>query len=193
MNTTRIAHVDATKTDMLSKALPDLVDQVWMAASFLKKNVPGFENAYFAGAAPRIGIRETRRIVGEYILTGEDCVEGRKSETGIAKCCHDVDIHAEGTNQTRIPIKNGGSYDIPYGCMVPQKLENVYVAGRCISSTREGNGSARAMGSALAMGQAAGTAAAICTTAGVSDVRHIKIDELRATLKEQGAVLDGTH
>lgn len=192
-NTTRIAHVDATKTDQLSKTLPDLVDQVWMAVNFLKKNIPGFEHANFAGAAPRIGIRETRRIMGEYVLTGEDCVEGRKSEAGIAKGCHHIDIHGEGTKQTRIPVKNGGSYDIPYGCIVPKNVKNIFVAGRCMSSTREGNGSARMMGTVIAMGQAAGTAAAMCLAEGLADVREVHIDKLRHRLQQQGAVIDGTH
>jgi hypothetical protein len=193
LNTTRIAHVDATRTDQLSRTLPDLVDQVWMAVSFMKKYVPGFEGACFAGAAPRIGIRETRRIIGEYVLTGEDCIEGRKSETGIAKGCHHIDIHGEGTKQVRIPVKNGGSYDIPYGCIVPKNLKNVYVAGRCMSGTREGNGTARVIGTVMAMGQAAGTAAAMCVAEGIDDTRAVPIDRLRARLKEQGAVIDGTY
>lgn len=193
INTTRIAHVDGTDTEQLSKTLPDLVDQVWAATSFLKNKVPGFERAYFAGAAPRIGVRETRRIIGEHVLTGDDCINGRKSETGIAKGSHHIDIHGEGTKQTRIPMKNGGSYDIPYGCIVPKTLKNVYVAGRCMSSTREANGTARVMGTIMAVGQAAGTAAAVCAAAKLTNVRDIKIDDLRTMLKRQGAVLDGTH
>lgn len=192
-NTTRIARIDATKTDQLSNTMVDLIEQVWTAVNFLQKHVPGFEQANFSGTAPRIGIRETRRIMGEYVLTGEDCSEGRKSESSIAKGCHHIDIHGEGTKQTRIPVKNGGSYDVPYGCLVPQRLKNVLVAGRCMSGTREGNGTARVMGTVMAMGQAAGTAAAICATRGLIDVRDIKIDELRQTLKHHGAVIDGTH
>ncbi len=193
LNTTRIAHIDAMRTDELSKTLPDLADQVWMAVNFMKKHIPGFESAHFAGAAPRIGVRETRRIMGEYVLTGEDCIEGHKSETGIAKGCHHIDIHGEGTKQVRIPVKNGGSYDIPYGCIVPKNLKNVHVAGRCMSGTREGNGTARVIGSVMAMGQAAGTAAAMCAADGIDDVRAVRVDKLRARLKEQGAVIDGTH
>lgn len=192
-NTTRIAGIDATRTDHLSNALPDLVEQVWTAVNFLQKHVPGFEQANFAGAAPRIGIRETRRIIGEYILTGEDCSEGRKSESGIAKGCHHIDIHGEGTKQTRIPVKGGGSYDVPFSCLIPQKLKNVLVAGRCMSGTREGNGTARVMGTVMAMGQAAGTAAAMCVAKRLADVREIRIDELRNTLKSHGAVIEGTH
>lgn len=192
-NTTRIAHIDATRTDRLSNTMSDLIEQVWTAVNFLQKLVPGFEQANFAGAAPRIGIRETRRIMGEYVLTGEDCIEGRKSESGIAKGCHHIDIHGEGTSQTRIPVRNGGSYDIPFGCLVPQRLRNVLTAGRCMSGTREGNGTARVMGTVMAMGQAAGTAAAMCITHGLQNVRDIRLDMLRQTLKQQGAVIDGTH
>lgn len=194
LNTTRLANLDATRTDALSRALPDLVEQVWQAVGFLRRCVPGFETAVYSGLAPRIGIRETRRTVGECVLTGPDILDARKREDGIAKGAHELDVHRSGTGHTRATIKDGGSYDIPFGCLVPQRLRNVLVAGRCLSATREAHSSARVMGTCLAMGQAAGTAAALAVTdpAWTGDVRALDVRRLRDVLRMQGAVLEGT-
>jgi len=193
LNTTRIGNLDATKTDRLSAALPDLLDQVWTCQTFLKRYLPGFENAHFSALAPRIGIRETRRIMGEAVLTGDDILEARKVPDGIAKGCHELDVHGSDTKHRRQTIKDGGSYDIPFGCLVPRGLKNVLVAGRCLSATREAHSSARVMGTCMAMGQAIGSAAAMGTAANLfEDVREVPIGALREKLKEQGAVLDGT-
>jgi hypothetical protein len=194
LNTTRIANIDATRTDQLSQSLPGLLDQVWMCAGFLKKYVPGYENAHFAGIAPRIGIRETRRVMGDYVLTLDDVLEARKRPDGVAKGGHHVDVHGAGTHQLRQPIKDGGSYDIPLGCLIPKGLRNVFVAGRCFSADRGAHGSARVMGTCMAMGQATGTAAAMAIQANrLDDVRDLPVPVLRARLKEQGAILEGTH
>jgi hypothetical protein len=193
LNTTRIANLDATDTENLSKALSTLTTQVNMAMRFLQTKVPGFESSYLSGVAPRIGIRETRRILGEEVLETEAVIAGEKREDGIAKGGHHVDIHGAGTSQKRIPVEEGKSYDIPYGTLIPRKLRNVLVAGRCISSTREANGSVRVMGQCMATGEAAGAAAAIAVRNDLADVRDVAISELRHTLRDQGAVLDGTH
>lgn len=192
-NTTRIADVDATRTDQLSRALPDLMDQVWASSGFLAKRVPGFETAQFSGIAPRIGIRETRRIMGDYVLTADDVLEGRKREDGVAKGAHHIDVHGSGTNQLRRPIADGGSYDIPYGSLVARNVQNVLLAGRNFSATREAHGSARVMGTCMAMGQAVGTAAAMVCENGLPNVRDVPVPDLRARLKAQGGVIDGTH
>ncbi len=192
LNTTRIANLDATRTDALSGALPDLFDQVWTCARFLKSSVPGFENAHFSGIAPRIGIRETRRIMGELVLTRDDVLAGRKRADGICKGAHELDVHGAGTAHRREMIKDGGSYDIPYGCLLPRGTTNLLVAGRCLSATREAHGSARVMGTCMGMGQAAGTAAAISATEGAS-LRQLSVAALRERLAAQGAILDGTH
>ena len=194
LNTTRIGHLDATDTQKLSAALPDLTQQVWQCAAFMKKRVPGFESAVFSGLAPRIGIRETRRIVGEHILSDEEVAEGRKSPDGIAKGAHEIDVHLSGTGHYRTPIRDGGSYDIPYRTLIPKNVANMFAIGRCLSSTRVAHSSARVMGTCLALGQAAGTAAAMGIKANDwdGDVRSIKVEQLRDVLRDQGAVLDGT-
>jgi hypothetical protein len=192
-NTTRIADIDGTDIKALSGTWPALVTQVDMAVGFIKRRIPGFANAQFSGLAPKVGVRETRRIIGDYVLTVQDVTEGRKSEAGIAKGGHHVDVHGGGTYQKRVPVKDGQSYDIPYGCLIPKKLTNVLVAGRCISSTREANGSVRVMAQCMATGQAAGTAAALCLANRWHDMREVALPELRARLKAQGAIIDGTH
>jgi hypothetical protein len=192
VNATRVAeNIDGTRADGVSQTLARLMDQVWICAQFLKNSVPGFEGAALSAIAPRIGIRETRRIVGEDVLTGEDVLSGRKRSDGVAKGSHHIDIHQDGERQVRIPVANGGSYDIPWGCLLPKNVKNIYVAGRCLSSTRDGQGSARMMGSCMGMGQAAGTAAALSVAAGSRDIRDLDVKTLREVLKKQGAILDG--
>ena len=93
----------------------------------------------------------------------------------------------------RHQLRDGGSYDIPYGCLIPRDLTNVMVAGRCLSAARGAHSSARVMGTCMATGQAAGTAAAICARHRFRDVRYVDVQLLRSTLREQGAILDGTH
>lgn len=191
INSTRVV-VDAQKTDELSKATYILYSQIDQGVNFLKSRVPGFENSNFAGTAPRIGIRETRRIVGECVLTKDDVLNAKKRNDGIAKGGHEYDIHGKGKEHTRLQLKDGGSYDIPYGCLIPKGVENLFIAGRILSSTREAHSSARVMGTCMAMGQAVGTAASICVKNGFLP-RDVDIKVLRTILMEQGAVLNGTY
>jgi hypothetical protein len=195
VNATRVGgNIDGTNTAALSATVGTLMEQVWKTFGFLKKHLPGFEDATFAGLAPRVGVRETRRIMGDYVLTQDDVVSGRKQpDTVIAKGAQHVDIHQSGTTQIRIPIANGGSYDIPFTCLLPRGVKNVVVAGRCLSATREGMGTARTMGPCMAMGQAAGTAAAMCIERGHREIRQLPVADLQERLKKQGAVLDGVY
>ncbi len=195
LNTTRVGGIDGTRTRELSGTLASLTDQVWQCSEFMRRRVPGFANAAYSGVAGRIGVRETRRIEGRDLLTGEDVLSARKREDGIGKGSHHVDIHQSGTGQVRIPVRGGGSYDIPWGCLLPKDLANVAAAGRVFSADREAHGSARVMGPCLAMGHAIGTAAAMLLAA--RDPRPafpaLDVAALRARLKSEGAVLDGTH
>lgn len=191
INATRIANLDATDTEQLSAALPALYDQVTVCMKFLKAQVPGFADAAFSGVAPRIGIRETRRIMGDHVLSGDDVLKARQHPDAIARGGHEIDIHAAGIGHDRRIIESGGAYDIPFGALLPRGLDNVLLAGRCLSSTREGQSSARVMGTCMAMGQAAGTAAAMLAgrEAGPVNTRALSVAELRSTLIEQGALL----
>jgi hypothetical protein len=195
VNTTRIANIDARDTVKLSGAFGGLVDQAWQCIAFLRKRVPGFEEAHFSGLSHRIGIRETRRIVCDYVLTRDDVFEARKRpDDGIGKGSHHIDIHQDGIKQVRIPVRHGGSYDLPYAMIVAKGLRNVYVAGRCMSADREAHGSARVMGPCMAQGEAAGLGAVLSLhTNDPGDVRGIPVGRLREGLAAQGAILDGTH
>jgi hypothetical protein len=194
LNTTRVGGIDGMRTGDLSASLATLSDQVWQCSEFMRKNIPGFENAAYSGIASRVGVRETRRIEGLVSLTEQDVLEARKREDGIGKGSHHVDIHQSGTGQVRIPVKDGGSYDIPWGCLVPRGVANVAAAGRILSADRGAHGSARVMGPCLAMGQAVGTATVLLHTAKAKNPSYADVDvkALRERLKAEGAVLDGT-
>jgi len=193
LNSTRLADVDATDPAELSRALPVLTEQVEACVRFTRERLPGFADARLTRVAPRIGVRETRRVVGEHVLTAEEVIDGRKRTDVVAKGGHHVDIHGSGTYQKRVPVTGGRSYDIPFGCLIPRGLENVLVAGRCLSSTREANGSARVMGTCIATGEAAGTAAALCVAGGMPNTRDLPVPDLQQALRDHGAILDGTH
>jgi hypothetical protein len=198
VNSTRIAGLDASGMDAetgapaLGRANAVLAEQVRQCLAFLRARVPGFAQALFNGAAPRLGIRETRRIVGEERLTQEDVLAGRKRADGVAKGCHHVDIHGAGTEQVRIPIPDGGSYDIPYGALLPRGLDNVAVAGRCLSADRPAQGTARVMGGCMAMGHAIGAAAALWMEGNArGPLRDVPVGRLRDTIRAGGGVVDG--
>jgi len=194
VNTTRIANVDATDTAALSRSVSGLIDQAWMSIAFMRASVPGFGKSHFAGMGHRVGIRETRRIVADYVLSRDDVFNGRKRIDGIGKGSHHIDIHQDGIKQVRIPVQDGGSYDMPYAMLCVRGLRNVYVAGRCMSADREAHGSARVMGPCMAQGEAAGLGAMLSIRSGkAGDIRSVSIDQLRAGLVDQGAILDSTH
>jgi len=197
LNTTRVANVDATRTRDLSAVLEPLSKQIEICTNFMRQRVPGFEHAVLSGLAQRIGIRETRRIVCDEVLAQEDVLSARKRQDAIGKGSHHVDIHQDGIGQLRIPVEGGGSYDIPFGCLLPKGLDNLAVAGRCLSADRPAHGSVRVMGPCMAMGQAVATAASLVladkSQAARPDFRAVNIQRLRQNLVADGAILDGTH
>ncbi|MEA5105946.1 MAG: FAD-dependent oxidoreductase [Sphaerochaeta associata] len=188
VNTTRLVSNDCIGAEELGSSILEFIDQVDDAFSFIVKNIPGCQNAILDGIAPRLGIRESRRILGEYYLTGEEVEQGVKHQDGVCKGGHEIDIHGDKENHYRKTIKDAGSYDIPFGCLIPKGMKNVLMAGRCLSADRIAHSSARVMGTCVAMGQAAGTAAAICIRENNTPT-NLSVHELRATLLDQGAIL----
>lgn len=155
------------------------------AMRFFTEYMPQFRHAYLEQTAPHIGVRETRRIMGDYELTIEDLLAGRKHEDGICTCAFNVDIHQpDGLSQEgyEYGVK---PYHIPYRCLLPRGIENLLVAGRCISGSYEVHASYRVTGDCVAMGQAAGTAAAIAAKEGCTP-RSVKTQTLRGKLEEAG-------
>lgn len=190
VNASRILRVDGTSVEDLTRAEMEGRRQVLALLRFLRKYIPGCENASIATVAPQVGIRESRRIVGEHVLTLEDLQTGREFPDVIALYNYPVDIHSatDGTGgiQGHIPI--APIYQIPYRSLVPLGVEQLPVAGRCLSATHEAAAAVRVMPACFAMGQAAGTAAALSAKGGVPP-RHLDVALLQRRLLEQGAYL----
>ncbi len=188
-NTTRVIRRDGTSAADLTAAELEARRQVKQIVNFLTEKVPGFSKAYLSATGTQIGVRESRRILGEYVLTAEDVLGARKFADGIARGCYDIDIHnpsGTGTVIKRLPA--GESYDIPYRCLCPRGFDNLLVAGRPISATHQAHSSVRIMPIAAAVGEAAGTAAAMCI-AQQQTVTKIDIAALRERLVQHGACL----
>ncbi len=151
---------NATDTATLTSNEITARDHVQKFAAFLRAHFPEFRDCYLIDSGPQIGIRETRRIRGDYILTENDIREGRRFDDAIALGGHVIDIHSPAGTHGQVRRKVG-AYQIPYRCLLPVGVENLLVAGRPISATHEAHGSARVMGTAMATGQAAGVAAAM--------------------------------
>lgn len=181
-NMTRISDLDTTDFAAVSKAESLGRAQVQQYAGFLKKYVPGFEEAYLVQSGSQLGMREGRRVIGDYILTKGDVLEGKKFEDTITRCGQPIEDHHEDKDTRWVYIDENGYYDIPYRCLIPQKLSNVLTAGRCLSATHDGHASARSSGTAFSMGQAAGLAAVMALGSG-DDVRRINVKELQGKLK----------
>ena len=189
INTTRVFGKDPTELASLTEAEIEGRRQVYRVLGFLKRHVPGFAGAHLLSTGSQIGIRETRRIIGEYTLTGDDVLEARRFPDAVARGSYPVDIHDPSGRGWGVRfVKDGGSYDIPYRCLVPKEIENLLVAGRCISADHQAIGSTRVMAPCMAMGQAAGLAAALSVQARVTP-RHLNIESLRRALLGQKANL----
>lgn len=188
LNSTSMLGLNSVDGGDLTKAAIEGREQIYKVWDFYRKYVPGFADSFILDSASALGVRESRRIVGVETLTTDWCVEGRKSERDIARGAYCLDVHQASGIIEHKHIEDGESYGIPYGCLVPEKLDGVIVAGRSLSSERFANGSARNQAHIQAMGQAAGTAAAMCV-AGNSQPRHVDVDVLRKTLTEQGAIV----
>lgn len=162
VNSTRISNAVSTDAFDLTRAECESRYQVRQVSEFLKQYVPGFRNSYMAQSGTQIGIRESRRIIGDYVLTGMDVIEAKKFPDVIARCAYSLDIHNPQGKGTRIErLAPGEAYDIPLRCLLPLNLDKILVAGRCISGTHEAHSSYRIMPAAMATGQAAGVCAAI--------------------------------
>jgi hypothetical protein len=203
-HSSQVGDADCTNVRDLTRVEIEARNQNIIAWKFFKKYVPGFEKAYITRYCPEARIRETRRVIGDYILTEEDVGEARKFDDVIGKSSFPAgpkhvipgrDQTANGTltlvSINRYP-KDGGSNDIPYRCLVVKGLDNLLVAGKAISTTRAAHN--RFLQQTLVTGQAAGVAAAICARKGITPRELEKdVSDLQRILREQGAILDGVH
>jgi hypothetical protein len=189
VNSTRVTRVLGTDVWDLSYAEWRSRDQMRQIEAFLRKYVPGFEDSYVVQSGVQVGVRETRRVIGEYQLDADDVLGARKFDDAIARGAYPVDIHnpkGSGTLLKRLPP--GEAYDIPLRCLLPRNTERVLVAGRCISGTHEAHSSYRVMPIVMATGQAAGICAAIAARQGRMP-RNVPVQEVQRELLRQGASL----
>ena len=187
INMTRVKGTDGTDARSLTKGEIEGRAQIDDIVTYLVNYVPGFEKAYFTKTAPFLGIRETRRIVGHYVMTQEDVLACRHFDDAVAVASYPIDIHRPADDGCTL-IWCGDCYDIPYRSLVPQKVENLLVAGRSISATHEAMGAIRVMATCMAMGEAAGRAAKI-SIRGNRAPADIDINELRRQQLERGVYL----
>ena len=183
--------VDATNIETLSEAIGSMRDFTVRTANYFREYVPGYEDSYLLQIADIVGVRETRRVVGDYTLTGSDVLEAKRFDDAIGFCGATVDVHnvEGGKDLTRMSaIREGKSYQVPYRMLLPQGVDNLLVAGRCVSADRVACGSIRQQAGCLVTGQGAGIAAALASKQKTSP-RNVPYAHLRAELENQGVVL----
>ena len=189
VNSTRVTRALGIDVFDWSRAELESRRQMRQIAAFLRRYVPGFENAYIAQSGVHTGVRETRRIVGDYRLTAEDVLDAREFDDVIARGAYPVDIHnpkGSGTVLKRLPP--GAAYDIPLRCLLPREIEGLLVAGRCISGSHEAHSSYRVMPIVMATGQAAGVCAALAAKQHLTP-RAVPVADVQEMLIAQGADL----
>lgn len=186
---TRVPNVDATDPVALTDAELEGRRQVREYHRFLRDRVPGFEESVIVGTSPSIGVRESRRVIGDYQLTRDDVLAARRFPDEIALCGAPIEDHGPGGDTDWQYVADGAVYGIPYRALLPAGMSALLVAGRCFSATHDAHASARSMATCMAMGQAAGTAAALASRDGITP-RDLDVASLRAALLEHGALLE---
>jgi hypothetical protein len=194
VNFTQLARVDGTainglEPDDLTRGEIEGRRQAVAAFNFLR-TVPGFEKSYIVDLPPQLGIRETRRVVGGYMLSGEDVLGCASFEDSIGVNGWPMEQHVAGDVIFKFPPipESRGFNELPYRMLTPEGIDNLLVAGRCASMTHDGQSAARVSGACFVMGEAAGTAAAFALD-GNAAPRDIAVEKLQSQLKEQGAFL----
>jgi hypothetical protein len=174
---------DLTRAEMQGRADAHAMFAAW------KRDVPAFKDAYFMEAYPWIGVRESRRIIGQHVLCEDDLMQSRRFDDAVATGCWYLDLHPNktvaGSANDFDPKKvQPEPYDIPYRSLVPQQIENLLVAGRCHSATRGAHASTRVTVTAMALGEAAGVAAALAlrNKTSVAELDGVKVRETLGTL-----------
>jgi ribulose 1,5-bisphosphate synthetase/thiazole synthase len=189
VNSSRITGVlgidawDLSRAEMIGRY------QVEQISTFLRDYVPGFSRSYMVQSGVSVGVRETRRVLGQYVLTAEDILTARKFDDVIARGTYPIDIHnpaGKGTVLRSVPP--GDAYDIPLRCLLPRRVDGILTSGRCISGTHEAHSSYRVTPTAMATGQAAGVCAALAA-ARHRWPREIPARDVQAELLRQGADL----
>lgn len=186
VNGTRVTGVDVFDPVQFTDAVIECYRQIEGVARYLRERIPGFENARIEAIAPVLGVRETRHVVGEYTLTGADSLGGVTFDDSIGADASALDIHdPKGAD---VDFQGLTPYEIPYRCLLPLKVEQVLVAGRCISADHAAHARSRNMPACMSTGQAAGVAAAVAVEQGVK-VRDVPVAEVQKRLRALGMPL----
>lgn len=189
LNATRIVKRNPVDAFDVTAADIEAREQMVELHDFLRDHIPGFENSMILSSAIQTGVRESRMIDGEHVLTSEELVACTVFDDAIAAGNYDIDIHnPEGSGTSHYFFPEGQYYTIPYRSLIPKDAENLLVAGRCISTTHEAQASIRIMRIVCSLGEAAGTAAAIAAKSGCT-VKNVDAEALQTQLKKQGAFI----
>ncbi len=183
------AVINATDPELLAEAEMAGRRQAVEYARFLHDKVPGYEQASLVALSSQIGVRETRRVYGDYRLTREDVLDARRFDDEIGLCGAPIEDHHPGADTRWQYLPDGEVVGIPYRTLLVRDSVNTLVAGRCFSATHDAHASVRSMAQTMSMGQAAGSAAALALTAGL-EPRAVDPGQLRDRLRELGAVLE---
>ena len=188
-NTTRLVKYDATDPWDLTRMQIEGLDQVRDTGAFANKYLPGFEKAYISLVATNVGVRESRRIVGDYQITQDDLLSCKPFEDTVARGCYPIDIHnPTGGGTTLIYLEEGQSYAIPYRSLLVKGFDNLIMGCRAIWGTHEAHSAYRVQPIVMSIGHAAGAAAAMAFNSG-ADFRRVSVSRLQEQLKAQGAVI----
>jgi len=186
---TRVLGLDPTDAENLSNAYALVYEQIPVLLKFFRNWVPGFEDSHLREIAPILGIRESRRIVGDYVMMAEDVMAGQRFDDGVSMGGYHIDIHRPAG--TWVESYNVKTYNVPLRSLIASDVENLMMAGKCISATHEAIASTRVIPICMGQGQGAGTAAALAVKGGKA-VRDISVTDLRNLLREQGAEFGDT-
>jgi hypothetical protein len=184
--TTRVLGLDPTDVESVTEAYGRIYQQIPILMKFFRRYLPGWENTLLREIAPMLGIRESRRITGDYVLTVDDVVRGREFPDAVSMGGYHVDIH--NPSGTWVISRNVAAYTIPIRCLIGGNVEGLMMAGKCVSATHEAVASTRVIPICMGQGQAAGTAAALAV-ARRRTVRDLQIRDIQNLLIDQGAEL----
>ncbi|MBE5732672.1 MAG: FAD-dependent oxidoreductase [Clostridiales bacterium] len=188
-NTTRVVKRNPTDAFDVTKAEIEAREQVHELIDFLKENTESMKNAFLLSTAPQIGVRESRMIEGEYVLNVNDCLSFRKFEDSIAVSNYDIDIHnPEGSGTSHYFFPDGEYFTIPYRSLIPKGVDNLLVAGRCISSDHEAQASYRIMPIVANIGESAGVAIALASK-NKTTTKNIDVKQLQKILQSRNMFL----
>ncbi len=172
----------------MTRAEQDGRRQVALLVDFFRSQVPGFRDTFLVSTPTQIGIRESRRVVGDYVLSDEDVMAGREQPDAVGRCGYPIDIHSPTGRGTGHGTTEQPVYDVPYRALIARDVDNLLVAGRCLSAEHAAHSSIRITPGCFLTGQAAGAAAALAARSRISP-REVSIEELQRLLLDQGADL----